>query len=53
MAQRMGVVIQVVPEDEEGDISIPDLERLIRQGDEPPSLIAVTHVPTSSGMAAI
>lgn len=53
MAQRMGVIIEVVPEDEEGDISIPDLERLIRQGDGPPVLIAITHVPTSSGTVAL
>ena len=50
MARRKGVVIEVIPEDEEGDIDIPGLEALVTQGRKP-ALIAVTHVPTNSGAA--
>ena len=49
MAKRTGVTIEVIPEDIEGDISLPALEVLITQGDRKPALIAITHVPTNSG----
>ncbi|BDA50632.1 probable cysteine desulfurase [Coccomyxa sp. Obi] len=49
MAKRTGVAIEVIPEDDEGDISLPALEVLITQGDRKPALIAITHVPTNSG----
>lgn len=49
MAKRTGAVIEVIPEDEEGDISLSALEALITQGPRKPALIAITHVPTNSG----
>jgi hypothetical protein len=49
MVKREGVVIDVIPETEDGDISIADLERMISGGERKPALIAITHVPTSSG----
>ncbi|KAK9823906.1 hypothetical protein WJX72_006290 [[Myrmecia] bisecta] len=47
--KRHGMSIEVIPEDEGGDISIPDLERMLCSGAAKPVLIAITHVPTSSG----
>ena len=47
--KRHRVVVQVIPEDELGDIDISALESMIQQGPQKPVLIAVTHVPTSSG----
>lgn len=49
MAKRVEVAIEVIPEDDEGDISLPALEVLITQGDKKPALLAITHVPTNSG----
>lgn len=44
-----GIEVEVIPETPEGDISIPDLERLVVEGDRLPALIAVTHIPTNAG----
>lgn len=49
VAKRFGVAIEVIPEDDEGDISLPALEVLITQADKKPALVAITHVPTNSG----
>lgn len=49
VARKTGAVVEVIPEDEAGDISLPDLEALITRGDRKPALIAITHVPTNSG----
>ncbi|KQV20032.1 aminotransferase class V-fold PLP-dependent enzyme [Kitasatospora sp. Root107] len=46
-AQRYGVRIEVVPDDEHGQISVPALRELL---DERVKLIGVTHVPTQSGL---
>ena len=46
-AERDGVTVDVVANDETGALSLPDLERLM---DERVRLVAVTHVPTSSGL---
>ena len=50
--KRHQVEVAVIPEDEEGDIDIEALEGLIKQGSRKPVLIAITHVPTSSGRHA-
>lgn len=47
VAQRTGAVIDVVPDDETGQVSLADLERMI--GDRT-RLIALTHVPTQGGL---
>ncbi|MCI0430497.1 MAG: aminotransferase class V-fold PLP-dependent enzyme [Rhodospirillales bacterium] len=47
VARRTGAKIEVIPDDEHGQISIPALERAI---DERVKLIAVTHVPTNGGL---
>lgn len=49
IAKRKGIIIEVVPETAEGDISIPALERLIKKGDRLPALIAISHIPTNGG----
>ncbi len=47
MARRHGVEIDVVPNDEFGQLSIEQLENMI---DENVVLIAITHVPTQGGL---
>ena len=47
VAQRHGVEIEVIPNDEYGQLSVSDLENAI---DERVKLIAVTHVPTNGGL---
>lgn len=46
-AKRRGVVIDVVPNDDAGQLSIDELEEMI---DERVKLIAITHVPTQGGL---
>ena len=48
VAKRTGAVIEVIPEDVEGDLYVSALETLIIGGRKP-ALIAITHVPTNSG----
>ena len=45
--EHAGVEVVVVPNDASGALSLPDLERLL---DDRVRLVAVTHVPTSSGL---
>lgn len=47
IAQRTGAVVEPVPNDEHGQLSVAALERLI---DDRVRLIAVTHVPTNGGL---
>jgi selenocysteine lyase/cysteine desulfurase len=47
IARKSGAIIEVVPDDDFGAISIPDLERMIN---ERVKLIALTHVPTNGGI---
>jgi cysteine desulfurase / selenocysteine lyase len=46
-ARQTGVVIDVIPNDEYGQISVPTLRAAL---DERVKLIALTHVPTNSGL---
>jgi selenocysteine lyase/cysteine desulfurase len=46
-AQRSGVRIEVVPDDEHGQLSVAALEQRI---DRDVKLIAITHVPTNGGL---
>ena len=46
-AEHDGVHVDVVPNDESGALSLHDLERLM---DDRVRLVAITHVPTSSGL---
>jgi cysteine desulfurase/selenocysteine lyase len=46
-AERIGVVVEAIPNDEHGQISIEALRNAI---DERVKLIAITHVPTNGGL---
>jgi cysteine desulfurase / selenocysteine lyase len=47
VAQRTGAVVDVVPSDETGQISVEALQGMI---DDRVKLIAITHVPTNGGL---
>lgn len=47
IAQRTGAVVEVVPNDQYGQVSVEALQNLI---DESVKLIAITHVPTNGGL---
>ena len=47
VARRSGVVVDVVPSDEAGELDVEALERMI---DRRVKLIAITHVPTNGGL---
>ena len=46
-AERTGVEVMTVPNDENGQVSVEALHRLV---DERVKLVAITHVPTNSGL---
>jgi selenocysteine lyase/cysteine desulfurase len=48
MARRKGVKVEVVPSDGFGQLDVEALERRVRSA--PVRLIAITHVPTQSGL---
>lgn len=47
MAQRTGAVIEAIPNDEHGQLSVAALRNMI---DERVKLISITHVPTQGGL---
>jgi cysteine desulfurase/selenocysteine lyase len=48
--RRLGVRVEVIPDDETGQISVEALARLLDDGRGPVGLVAVTHVPTNGGL---
>jgi len=50
--RRRGVSIEVIPDDEHGQLSVEALTRLLDSGGRraPVGLVAVTHVPTNGGL---
>jgi selenocysteine lyase/cysteine desulfurase len=48
IARRFGVEVLCAREDEQGGVDIEDMLRLIRE--KHPKVVAVTHMPTSSGL---
>ena len=48
--RRLGVRIEVVPDDEHGQTSVEALARLLDDGRGPVGLVALTHVPTNGGL---
>lgn len=48
-AKRYKTVIEVIPDDSEGEIDLEALESLLTCGNRKPALIAISHIPTSSG----
>lgn len=47
VARRTGAVVEVIPDDEHGQVSVEALSRMI---DERVRLVAITHVPTQGGL---
>jgi selenocysteine lyase/cysteine desulfurase len=47
VAQRTGAVVEVVPDDEHGQLDVAALERMV---DERVKLVSLVHVPTQSGL---
>src|SRR4051794_40985930 len=50
VAARTGAVVEVVDNDESGQLSVPDLTRRLHDGRGPVGLVAITHVPTQGGL---
>jgi selenocysteine lyase/cysteine desulfurase len=47
MQKRCGVRIEVIPNDDTGQVSVPALEAML---DDDVKLVAITHVPTNGGL---
>src|SRR4029450_13748465 len=47
VAQRTGAVVEGIPDDAQGQVSVDALERMV---DGRVKLIAITHVPTNGGL---
>ena len=50
VATRTGAVVEVVDNDETGQLSVSDLRRRLDDGNGPVKLVAITHVPTQGGL---
>jgi cysteine desulfurase / selenocysteine lyase len=50
VATRTGAVVEVVDDDEHGQLSVTDLRRRLSDGTGPVRLVATTHVPTQGGL---
>ena len=50
VAARTGAVVEVVENDESGQLDIADLRRRLADGGSPVKLVAITHVPTQGGL---
>jgi cysteine desulfurase / selenocysteine lyase len=48
--RRRGVSIEVIPDDDDGQLSLRGLADLLEDGRAPVGLVAVTHVPTNGGL---
>jgi cysteine desulfurase / selenocysteine lyase len=47
IARKTGAIVEVIPNDEHGQVSLPALESML---DERVKLISITHVPTNGGL---
>ncbi len=50
IARRTGAVIEVIENDESGQLCVSDLRRRLADGRGPVKLLAITHVPTQGGL---
>ncbi len=50
VSQRTGAVVEVIDDDADGQLDVADLERRACSGPGPARLVAITHVPTQSGL---
>jgi selenocysteine lyase/cysteine desulfurase len=50
VARRTGAVVEVIDDDDSGQLSVSDLQRRLDDGRGPVKLVAITHVPTQGGL---
>jgi selenocysteine lyase/cysteine desulfurase len=50
VARRTGATVEVIENDESGQLSVSDLRRRLSDGSGPVKLVAITHVPTQGGL---
>ena len=50
VARRTGAIVEVIENDESGQLSVSDLRRRLDDGNGPVKLVAITHVPTQGGL---
>jgi cysteine desulfurase/selenocysteine lyase len=50
VAQRTGATVEVIENDETGQVSVADLGRRLSDDSGPVGLVAITHVPTQGGL---
>jgi cysteine desulfurase/selenocysteine lyase len=50
VAKRTGAVVEVIENDETGQVSVSDLRRRLDDDGGPVKLVAITHVPTQGGL---
>ena len=50
VAAKTGAVVEIIDNDETGQLSVPDLRRRLDDGAGPVKLVAITHVPTQGGL---
>src|SRR6202040_1975052 len=50
IARRTGAVVEVIDDDAHGQVDVADLRRRLASGPGPVRLVAVTHIPTQSGL---
>jgi cysteine desulfurase / selenocysteine lyase len=50
IARRTGAVVEVIDDDAHGQVDVADLRRRLASGPGPARLVAVTHIPTQSGL---
>lgn len=50
VAARTGAVVEIVDNDESGQLSVTDLRRRLSDGEGTVKLVAITHVPTQGGL---
>jgi selenocysteine lyase/cysteine desulfurase len=50
VAARTGAVVEVIDDDESGQVSVSDLRRRLSDGPDAVKLVAITHVPTQGGL---
>jgi cysteine desulfurase / selenocysteine lyase len=48
--RRLGVTVEVVPDDEDGQVAVDELARRLDDSRGPVGLVALTHVPTNGGL---
>jgi cysteine desulfurase/selenocysteine lyase len=50
VAAHTGAVVEVIDDDDSGQVSVADLRRRLSAGTAPVKLVAITHVPTQGGL---